>query len=234
MSSTRAPRRRRGALALVALAAAASLTGCGSIHPGDAAAFADRSISFQQVDDLASAVCSANLQGADPAQAQLPTKAVRLTSLRILLDSQLSLEFGEVRGVKPDSALVAKALASNAGALDQLPVDRQEAFREGLNDYADATATLVVVGRESLAKQGQAASDISNEAALSEGTRLRSQWVKTLEVDVDPRFGEFRGGTVMPADASLSVAQSAEAKAAAKAKPGAAYTASLPANLTCR
>jgi hypothetical protein len=63
---------------LAALAAgAALLAGCGVVHPGAAAVVGSDTIPDHRVDDVAVAVCSANLASARASNAALPTLPTR-------------------------------------------------------------------------------------------------------------------------------------------------------------
>lgn len=217
---------------LAALAAgAALLAGCGVVHPGAAAVVGSDEISTKQVDDVAVAVCSANLATARASNATLPTlptRGARQLAMQILLESELSKKFGEHEHVSPNAQQVSQALAQNEQGFAMLPTSQREDFRNALKAYAEGQLILLQVGKRAL---GPGASD--NEA-VAEGKRLRDRWVKSLDVEVDPRFGRFVDGAYKPGGTSLSVAQSSAARAGDRAKPSDAFVADLPASQQCR
>ena len=215
-----------------AAAAALLLAGC-SQHPGSAAVVGDDVISTQRVDDVARALCSSQAGTAQAQGRQLASRGARQGALQVLLDSDLSRQFGESKGVQPNQGQVSAALASNAGQIDALPADQREAFREALKDYVEGRLMLLEVGRRYLASQGQANPDQSK--AIAVGQKLRGDFAKKLDIEVDPRYGTFdqARGSFTPASGSLSVPASQSAPDGSSADPSAGWVASLPATQRC-
>ncbi len=215
---------------LAALAAGMTLlAGCG-IHPGSAVVVGSQSISHQEVDDVATAVCAAQVAQAKVSgqQAQpLGMRGAREFAVQILLESELSRQFGAHEGVKPDQQQVSQALAQNEASIATLPEDEQQDFRNALRHYLEGQLMLIEVGRDSL---GGSPSD---DEAIAEGTRLRNQYVDSLDVEVDPRYGSFVKGAFKRGGTSLSVPASKEAKAAEFDQPDASYLGTLPASQQC-
>jgi hypothetical protein len=215
--------------ALVA-GAALALTGCG-LHPGAAAVVDGATITDAQVDDAAAALCSANITGAK-AQGQpapdLASRGARQAALQLLVDTELSHQFGEQKGVNPPSSQVSAALQQNKQTLDLLPADHKPAFEALLRSYAEGQLILIDVGRQALADP-----KADDNAALSEGTKLRNKWAKSVAVEVDPRYGTYDQGTLTPASGSLSIPVSQRATAGANADPAAGWVAGLPMSQKC-
>ncbi len=215
--------------ALVA-GAALALSGCG-LHPGAAAVVGDTTITGAEVDDAAAALCSANITGAK-AQGQpapdLASRGARQAALQLLVDTELSHQFGEDKGVDPARSQVSAALQQNRQTLDLLPESRKPAFEDLLRSYAEGQLMLIEIGRQSLAD-----SSADDNAALSEGTKLRNKWAKSVDVEVDPRYGTYEQGTLTPASGSLSVPVSQRATAGANADPAASWVAGLPMSQKC-
>lgn len=215
--------------ALVA-GAALALSGCG-LHPGAAAVVGDTTISGAEVDDAAAALCSANITGAK-AQGQpkpdLAARGARQAALQLLVDTELSHQFGEEKGVDPEPSKVSAALAQNKQTLDLLPESRKPAFEDLLRSYAEGQLMLIQIGRQSLANP-----DADDNAALAEGTKLRNKWAGSVDVEVDPRYGTWAKGTLTPASGSLSVPVSQRAVAGANADPAANWVAALPTSQKC-
>lgn len=234
MTSSRTSRRtspRRSALAVGGVLLA--LSGC-SLHPGEAAVVGSESITQARVDELAEAICVANVAGA-VAQGQpppeLPSRGARQLAVQVLLDTTLSEQFGEETGVEPDQERVSEALAQNEQAVELLPEEQQEPLREALRRDVEAQLTVMAAGRRSLQRQGE--TDVSDQQALAEGQRLRSEFVADLDVEVDPRYGTFRRGALQPGVSSLSVPVSEQAVTGALSEPGEAWVADLPASQKC-
>ena len=220
---------RRVKLAAVAAGAMTVLAGCG-LHPGAAAVVEAETISHEEVDDVALAVCSANLASSEltgqPAQS-LPTRGAREVAMQILLETELSQQFGEHEGVEANPQQVSQALAQNENALAVIPQDRREDFKDALRGYAEGQLMLIEVGKESLG------AEVSDDEAVTEGIRLRNEYVETLDVEVDPRYGRFEGGAFKRGGTSLSVAASDRAVAGERAQPGDAFVTGLPASQLC-
>ncbi|HET8718876.1 MAG TPA: hypothetical protein VFM50_14115 [Nocardioidaceae bacterium] len=230
-----APRRASRTRRLAGLAAAAALllSGCGGLHPGAAAVVGSTTIGHESVDDLAAALCTANVKGAQASGApqDFATRGTRQGALQILLDARLSHLFGEARGVEPDSALVSQALAQNEPLIQALPAEQRDAYREALREYASGQVMLIEIGRQSLREQGK--TGVTDDEALAEGQRLRQKFVQDLDIEVDPRYGDYTNGTLKPGGSSLSVAESKSARAGDTAQPGPAFVAALPASQRC-
>jgi len=218
----------------MAAAAMVALTGCASLHPGAAAVVDTSTISHDEVDDVAMALCSANITGAE-AQGQpapdLATRGAREGALQVLLESELSRQFGEELDVDADERLVSQALADNEPNVVLLPEDQRDDFRSALTKYAGGQLILIEIGRQSLADQGQ--SEAPDDQAIAEGLRLRGEFVESIDVEVDPRYGTFAKGTFEAGSAALSVPASDAGRASAKASPGPDFVAGLPASQRC-
>ena len=226
---TRSGRKTR--LAIVALTAAA-LTGC-SVHPGVAATVGQDTITVDRVTDVAQALCSANSAGAqNPDAPAVASRGALQGALQVLLDTELSHQFGERENAWVDQRQVSAALAGNAQSMASLPEDEQEAFRAALKGYAEGQLMLIDLGRKSLTAQGK--TDVSNDQALAEGTRLRDEYTKTVDIEVNPRYGAIAdGGTLQAKSGSLSVPASQRAVEGAKEGPSDGWVSGLPTSQQC-
>ncbi len=207
-----------------------ALTGCG-LHPGAAAVVGDETISGGEVDDAAGALCAANLSAAEArgeAKPDLASRGARQGALQILVDSELSRQFGEEQGVEPDQAEVSSALQQNAQNIDLLPEDQKDNFRSILRGYAEGQLMLIEIGRDALGQQSA-----PNDAAVAEGTRLRNEWASNVDIEVDPRYGSYAQGALNPTSGSLSIPASEGARAGAAAEPPVDWVAGLPLSQKC-
>lgn len=224
----RAWRRGLAATALFALA------GCGTLHPGAAAVVGSGTISHDAVNAVAEALCAANTSSAKasgrPPQ-DVASKGARAAAMQVVLESRLSHLFGESRGVQPDPQMVAQAVAQSSASLQMLPPADREALSQAVRNYAEGQSILIEIGRRSLEQQGK--QNVADDEALAEGQRLRAQFLKSIDVEVDPRYGSFEQGQLQAGDSELSVAMSDPAKQAALAQPSATYLAGLPASQKC-
>jgi hypothetical protein len=209
--------------------AALALTGC-SQHPGSAAVIGSHSISIAQVDDVARGLCSANTHGGSGVT-NLPSRGARVAALAVMLDSELSREFGAAKHVRPDEEQVSKVQAAQEVNVRLLPASEQPPMRAWLKTYAEGQQMLQTIGKASLRSQGQ--TKITSTQAIAEGSRLRKIFAKHITISIDPRFGVWSNGTVRFTSGSVSVAQSARAVLGDKADPSSVWSATLPPSQTC-
>jgi len=219
----------------VAVAATAVLSGCGT-YPGAAVVVGDERISTDDVDAAAAALCSSTVSAAE-AQGQprpdLPSRGARSAAIQLLLDNELSQQYAEAQDIKVNQKAVSDAMAASARQINLLPETERADFRELFRGYQESQSILDQAGAFSLAAQGNG--NPSPEEASAEGMKLRSQWAEKagVEVELDPRFGEYANGTITPKNGSLSIAASDRARAGASDEPGAAWTAGLPLSQKC-
>jgi len=217
------------ALAMVGLVA---LTGC-AVHPGAAAVVGQDTISTGQVDALAKGLCTANAASVSAGGQQMASRGARQGALQVLIDTDLSQQFGQQRGVEPNQQQISAALARSRGTLRQLPADERPAFKQALVQYWEGQLMLIDIGRQSLGAQGK--THVTDAQAIAEGNRLRQQWAKNVSVSVDPRFGTMHRGSFQPAadGGSVSVAASDSALAGNSTEPNSGYVSSLPVSQKC-
>jgi len=218
------PSRRTAALAA---AAALLLSSCGQTTPGAAAVVDGTAIPLDRVDDFAQVLCSLRMA---PDQAPTtPSEGVRFQSLQILLNDQLAL--GVVDPEAADRAEVNAAVEQLSRDRDKLPAAQREVFDEVVREYAEAQTALVALGRSTLQQAGR--TNVSPDAAYQAGDRLRNEYARTADVEVDPRFGTFQDGALVPGDGSLSVPVSDFAEQAAADAPSESFVTELPVSQTC-
>ncbi len=222
--------RRKAKLSVLMAAAMLALTGCGGLHPWAAAVVGDETIPRDDVDALADALCSAeivNAQAQGKPTDQIMSRAQRERALGFLIQTELSLQFGEAEGIQANRSQVSQALAQSEQMIGSLPEDRRDDFRAALQEYVEGNYTLIAAGRQSLGES------IPDDQAIAEGYRIRQDFAKDLDVEVDPRYGTLKEDTVKHGGTELSVAASGTARAGTRAKPAPAWVAQLPASQKC-
>lgn len=215
---------------LTAVLAACALTAC-TAHPGAAAVIGSDRVSDGHLDQVARALCSAqNIQSGIPQP--LSSRAARQGALSVLIDSELSIQYGRAKGIEPSQQQVSAAVAANQQTLNSLPTSEQAAFEDTLRQYSEGQLIMIEAGKRAITSKGSTIP--SAQQALAAGQQLRNAWVhRHVDVSVDPRYGTFVGGALQPASGSLSVAASSDAVAGASANPGQSWVSSLPANQQC-
>ncbi len=217
-------------LSVLVAGAALALTGCG-LHPGAAAVVGGTTISGGEVDDAAAALCSANITGAKAngqPKPELATRGARQAAVQLLIDSELSHKFAESRGVSPDRAKVSNAIAQQKQTVDLLPEATKAAFSDILRNYAEGQLMLMEIGKQELGDPNAA-----DDKALAAGTKARDEWAQQVDVEVDPRYGDWSQGSLHSASGSLSVPVSDRAATGANMEPGAGWVAGLPSSQKC-
>ena len=215
-------RNKPGRLATAALAVLL-VTGCAQNPPGVAAEVGGDRITDEQVDQLAEALCGLSQ---DTPQGPVPTQQVRRQALQILLEVEIGRDLIDPDSV--DKKQLAAAEQQTQAQSAALPERLRGTFDDAVEGFFSAQLGLIALGRESLVAKGTKNPD--DAAAQTEGQRLRDRYARRAGVSVDPRFGTFEQGQLQPADGSLSVPVSDEAKASAA---GESAGTDLPANLSC-
>jgi len=224
----------RAAAALAAAATLAlTLSACGT-HPGAAATVGAKPIGTGQLDQVASAICSAqarNQQQTGASQA-LSSRSNRELALGVLIDSRLSTAYGDALGVRPSQAQLNSAAANRQQLIASVPSRYRATLTSTLADLDKSQLTMAEVGRRQLQQSG--ATNITAQTAIPAGLKARNAWVtKHLDVSVDPRFGTFSNGQLKAGSGSLSTAVSTKAVDGARTQPPATWLASLPASQKC-
>lgn len=224
---TRPPVRRRRVAVAVAVAGGTLLLGaCGSGAPGVAAEVADTQITIGQVDEFADVLCALNTGSGGT-----PTRQVRFSALQILLSNALAEQVADLDAV--DDAAVDAAVEQANATRDTVPAALQDTFDQVVVDYAVAQYAVIDLGRESLEEEGEDPATITDDAAYTEGDRLRAAYADEAGVEVDPRFGTMEDGVLQAGDGSLAVPVSDFAVSAASAEGGEGLVAQLPASQKC-
>ncbi len=222
-------------LLVAGVAAATLVSGCGT-HPGSAAVVGGERISSSDVDDAAAALCSSTVSAAE-AQGQpkpdLASRDARSAAIQLLLDNELSRQFGEAKGIRVDNRAVTQAMQQSAQQINLLPKPERDDFSALFRGFQESQSILEQAGSASLADQGK--DNPTPDEIAAEGTRLRDEWAakEGIEVDVDPRFGEYADGSIKPTNGSISIAASDRARQGASDSPGEAWTAGLPLSQKC-
>lgn len=224
-------RTRRAAVAAAAVLTVLTTGGCAALHPGTAAVVGGDTIDHSTVDDVALALCAANLAGAAAAGEQapaLPTRGAREAALQILLEAEITRQFAETLDVEATPRELAESVSQTEQALGQLPAEHRDAFQEAVRAFNERQLLLIAAGRQALGDPAAPA-----EQAIAEGQRLQQEYLQGLDVEVDPRYGTFEDSAFRPGGTELSVAASERALAGGRANPSEGWVAGLPASQKC-
>jgi hypothetical protein len=216
--------------ALVTAVAALLLSSCGSTgSPGVAAEVAGERITDEQVDEFARVLC--RVGAAQGSGQTTPTSTVRHNAVQLLLFIETAAQVGDFDDL--DRADVDMAMGNVEEARELLPEELVDTFDEVIVEFAQAQAALIARGRESLVEQGQDPAGIDPNTAYAEGERLQQEFLRSADIEIDPRFGSIVDGQLRAASGSLSVPVSDIAVGSASQEPSEGFADLLPAALTC-
>lgn len=194
----------RGRGVALVVAAGLALTACGDVSPGAAATVEGTKIPRETVDEMAQAVCTAEVTYAglvDQPVQPTPTAIYRELSLSLLINEQLALDVADRLDIDlPPSSYEAGQDAGLEGLFEALPSSALEPFQDYVDSYNRLQALYTAIGAEA----GEASSDAPPEVTEA-GRVYVAQYAKKQDIDVDPRFGEFTDGRVAGGSGSLSV-----------------------------
>ncbi len=208
------------------------LGGCGSVPPGAAAVVDGTRISRSDVTELAEAQC-AGIRQSSESQAQTqatPRKQLVQQALTLLMDIELSLQYGKSVDVTPRAQQSAASYSQVAPLIKTLPEKYQPFMEETFHRWAEARDVLLQVGEQVTGQQQDAQ---NGDQLLNAGYQKREPWLKKVDIETDPRFGPGSVGWPGGSDPSVSKAVSSFAKSADKSQPDAAWVSALPDSQKC-
>ena len=158
-----------------------------------------------------------------------PDEKERQAALSLLIDSELSQQYGAANGIEPPRAELSNALAQNQQTVNALPEDLREDFSDLLRTYVEAQLIVQEAGREA------AGPDAGPEQLAAAGIQQRNEWLaeEDVEVELDPRFGEYQDGGIDGSGGSLSIPVSDRAAAGDSTEPSPEWVADLPLSQKC-
>lgn len=207
------------------------LSGCGELTPGTAAVVNGTRISSAKVSDLADAQCDLRKQLAKAGQAPGTSAArVRQDSLSLLMDAELSRQFGQTKKLTPDPLLTQGFLGQVVPLFKSVsPASRTE-LTDVFTTWSKGRAILVQAGS---AETGQPPSATNTEQLLNAGLQSREGWLKKAAIETDPRYSPDKRGFPGRGDGSVSHPGSDFAKAAGATELDPKWLTGLPAGQRC-
>jgi hypothetical protein len=225
---------RRPLVALAAMGTALVLGGCGSVPPGTASVVNGTKISRSDVDELAKAQCAGIKQAAKSGQSQqnqaTPNKQLVQQALTLLMDIELSLQYGKDEGITPRPQQTETTYSQIGPLIEALPKKYHAFMEDTFHRWAEGRDVMTQAGEQAT---GQQADANNGDQLLSEGYKKRESWLKGADIETDPRYGPAGTGWPGGTDPSVSKAVSSFAKSADKTTPDAAFVGSLPNNQKC-
>lgn len=225
------PGRPRVFAAPVVALAVLLLGGCGQLAPGTAAEVNGTRITHNEVDDLAAAQCDLREVLTKDGQASAASAArVRQESLSLLMDAELSLQFGEDKDVTADEALSKGFLNQVTPFFEKLPEKSDAELTEVFKTWSEGRAILVQVGS---AATGQQPTATNTEQLLNAGLQARDDWLEGADIETDAGYAPDKDGFPGGGDGSVSRASSDFAKGSSGTEADESWVSDLPAGQRC-
>lgn len=215
-----------------AVVALCLLSGCGELPPSTASVVNGTRITHDQVTDLSDAQCTLRGTLAESGTAPATSIArVNQESLSLLMDAELSLQFGEEESVTADTALTQAFFGQVEPVFEPLPEKARTEFTNVFQDWSKGRAILVAVGSKAT---GQDPSLENLEQLLNAGLQARQTWLDKAKIETNPLYGPDSQGFPTPgSDGSVSRPVSDFAKGGSVEQPDAEWVTGLPASQKC-
>lgn len=228
---------RRARLAVVAAAGCATLvgvaSGCGvsegGFRPGAAAVVGDDTVSVQDVDSAAEALCGLIDEAGQGAQSGSQVRATMLEGLVLrAVAEQINQDYDV-----PVGQLYEQSVSGAEDELSDLDSDELEAVLPGVTGTAYFVDVMTAIGREELGIDST--DDYEGQEGLPEGIKIAQQWTEDNPIRTSPAFPELSIGEsqVDRERIDLSVAVSDFAKAATADEVDPAFVDALPESQRC-
>jgi hypothetical protein len=207
------------------------LTGCSDLTPGTAAVVNGTRISNRSVDRLSDAQCTLRqvLSKSNSAPAASFSR-VKQESLSLLMDAQLSNQFGKSKDIEADPVLTAGFLNQVLPVFKPLPKKSRDEFIRVFRVWSKGRAILVQAGG---AASGQQPTSTNLDQLVNAGLQARASWLKKADIDTDARYAPDKDGFPGGGQGSISQAGSTFAKDAAKSTQDAKWVEGLPSAQKC-
>ena len=207
------------------------LSGCSGVTPGTATDINGTRITTSRVSDVAAAQCDLRDVLTEQQLAPAVTAAqVSRESLSLLMDTELTKQFGESEGIDPDK-LVAKSYLDRVQPLfKDLPATSRALLTDVFTTWADSRAVLVEAGAK---ETGEQPAPANLDKLLEAGLQQRQTWLKDADIETDPRYGPDKDGYPSRDSASVSKARSTFAVDAEKETPSPSFLSQLPPDQKC-
>lgn len=191
----------------------------------------DTRITNDQVDELASAQCAAADRAAKSGNSTaMAVSRVKRQSLGLLMDTELSLQYGQDEGIKPEKSLSKGLYSQIEPGIAPLPAKVRTVLSDVFRTWARGRAILVAAGSRST---GKAASLTNLDELTTAGLKERDVWLKKVKITTDPRYAPSKEGFPGGGDGSVSRPGSDFAKGASATQANPSFVAGLPSSQTC-
>jgi SurA N-terminal domain len=203
-------RRLRGAAAAVVCAVA--LAGCGTVYPGAAARVGQESISDETLEQSTTGFChlidaiNQTQQGTNP---PVPKRTALLSALNTLVTGEALDQLAQRHGVSVSAAEIRQWIGGLPLNFSQVPAGSRDDLEAVTRRVARNTLLVEKLGQVAYRQQnggGQAPPDQVQQL----GQQMVSRYLREVDVQTDPRYGQVLDTRRLPGTGSLSVPVSEE------------------------
>jgi len=222
-------------LAIVAVLAALTLSGCGEAGPGVAAKVGDETVTVSDVDRLTDGYCKA-LEPQITAQGQVvPMRLVRTFVAGSLTLHAAAQQLADANGITQPDGYTDQVKQVETQA-EGLPAAHRDEFVEVGEARVFVTALERQIGGQLLLNEGNPSAN--DDQKVNRGREELVVWLGEHGVDINPRYGfAIKDGNIVDVANDTSYPLSANAVAAGKFNastgPDQTYSASLPTSQRC-
>ena len=220
---------------VVAVAAAAALSGCGSARPGVAVEVGDQTLTTSTVDEMSEAYCGGLEPQLQANGAVFPMSYVRAYVVRNLTVKAAAEQVADAYSVTLPASYGQAVSDLRKQITQTFPKEHVDDVVEieSVGSYVQAVETEV--GGILLAEEGGSGAD--DAAKQARGQDALTQWLSEHPAEVNPRYGIAVRDTSLQApsfvDTGTSYALSENAVNGDKAEPDQEYAATLPSSQRC-
>lgn len=177
------------------------LTGCGSVHSGNAAVVGDERISMSEADEVTEGYCTLAAQNAAAQGASsIPGAEVRRQALSLLILESVAEQVAERDDI---SITVAGLDREDLAQARQIFGDQTDLVVSTIKRNERALAVATELARRQL---GAEADDMSEQELGQVGQEILRAEADAMDLSIDPRFGMTGIGEPASPSGSLSVA----------------------------
>jgi hypothetical protein len=205
------------------------LSGCDQ-SPQTAAHVGSTTITTDDLDLMAQALCAEASSGQSQGQGAQPVSRVNSAALGALISSAVDAQYAAEHDLGYDRATMAQQLQQLDPLIAKLPEADQKRTKELITQLFKGQMQIFDEAVSKLRASGvQPTQELVQQAAQATET----EYAKKLDIDVNPRYSAPGPGHEGDGSQSLSRAVSGNAKTAASENPDPGWVTGLPATQRC-
>jgi hypothetical protein len=208
------------------------LSGCGELTPGTASDVNGTQITTDEVQELAGAQCVLRKQLTKDGQAPASSASrIRQESLELLMDTELSKQFGKSEGYEVNKPLANALFGQVSPLFEPLPEKPRTILSDVFRQWSEGRTLLVLAGAKAT---GQQPTPQNLDQMMNAGAQVRATWLKKADITTDPSYAPDKNGFPGGASSSsVSRAASDFAKGSTAAEQDQKWVSALPAKQKC-